>query len=203
MTGTGHLWKRPLDVALSFLLLVLASPALALVAVLVRLDSRGPVLFRQQRAGRNGVPFTMYKFRSMVHGSADDRHRQAAAAWFAGAPSETGGYKSRSDPRITRVGRMLRTLSIDELPQLFNVLKGDMSLVGPRPGLAYEREQYQDWYFEREAVRPGMTGLWQVSGRANLAAAEMMALDVEYVRTCSLWLDVKILVRTVPALLDT
>lgn len=173
---------------------------MAVIAALIRLDSPGPRLFRQERIGQDGKPFVMLKFRSMYHGSSTEQHRQAVSDWFAGTPGPSG-YKSDHDPRVTRVGRVLRALSLDELPQLFNVVKGDMSLVGPRPSLAYERAEYCDWYFEREAVPPGMTGLWQVSGRERLSAAEMVALDVKYVRTCSPWLDLKVLARTVPTVL--
>lgn len=197
-----HRWKRPLDVVLGSTLLVASSPVQVLVSLLIRLDSPGPILFRQERIGRGGVPFTMFKFRSMYDRSSDEHHRHAVAAWLAGTPSSPGGYKSEYDPRITRMGKVIRTLSIDELPQLINVVKGDMSLVGPRPSMAYEREKYEEWYFERETVRPGITGLWQVSGRARLSAPEMIALDVEYVRRSSLLLDLKILAKTLPAMIE-
>jgi lipopolysaccharide/colanic/teichoic acid biosynthesis glycosyltransferase len=142
----------------------------------------------------------MWKFRSMHHNSDDQRHRAAASAWFAAQPSG-GGYKTLDDPRITRAGRFLRRTSLDELPQLFNVLSGEMSLVGPRPGIAYEVDHYLPSYFERQRVKPGMTGLWQVSGRDTVSAKEMMTLDVRYVRERTLWLDFRILILTLPALL--
>jgi len=175
-------------------------PLMACLALVVRLDSSGPVFFRQERLGRNGVPFQIWKFRSMRHNSDDQQHRTAASAWFAAQPAE-GGYKTLADPRITRVGRFLRKTRLDELPQLFNVLRGEMSLVGPRPGIRYELDHYQPWYFERQRVKPGMTGLWQVSGRERVSAKDMMALDVRYVRERTLWLDFRILLLTLPALL--
>jgi lipopolysaccharide/colanic/teichoic acid biosynthesis glycosyltransferase len=193
-------WTRPLDLVAGAAATLVLSPVLACIALIVRLDSPGPVFFRQDRLGVNGRPFRIWKFRSMHHNNDDSPHRAAASAWFAAQPTD-GGYKSRRDPRITRVGHLLRRTSLDELPQLFNVLSGEMSLVGPRPGIAYELEHYLPWYFERQRVKPGMTGLWQVSGRDHLSAEEMMRLDVRYVRDRTLWLDVKILVLTVPALL--
>jgi len=193
-------WKRPLDVLIATLATIGLSPLIGVVAILVRIDSRGPVFFRQERLGRDGKPFRMWKFRSMYHNSEDGRHRDAATAWFAAQPTGNG-YKSLADPRITRVGRFLRRTSLDEIPQLFNVLSGDMSLVGPRPAIAYELTHYQPWYFERQHVKPGMTGLWQVSGRDTVSAQDMMALDIRYVRERTLWLDVRILFLTVPALL--
>ena len=179
---------------------MVAAPLLAVLALLVRIDSPGPVFFRQERVGRDGVPFQMFKFRSMYHHSEDAAHRAAAAAWFSGRAVD-GRYKSLADPRITRVGRVLRATSLDELPQLLNVLNGTMSLVGPRPAIAYELAYYEPWYFDRQRVKPGMTGLWQVSGRDRVSAETMMRLDLRYVRECSPWLDMKILTLTVPAML--
>lgn len=180
--------------------LVLLAPLIGCIAVLVRWESPGPILYRQERIGKDGVAFGMWKFRSMRWGSNDTHHRRAAAAWFAGTPT-AGGYKPESDPRITRVGRWLRRSTLDELPQLFNVLRGEMSLVGPRPAIPYELALYQPWYYERQAVKPGMTGLWQVTGRDQVSAPVMMTLDVRYVQARSLWLDLKILALTVPAVL--
>lgn len=193
-------WTRPLDLVVGAAATLVLSPVIACLAIIVRLDSPGPVFFRQERLGLDGRPFRIWKFRSMHHNNNDSHHRVAASAWFAAQPTD-GGYKSRRDPRITRVGNIIRKTSLDELPQLFNVLTGEMSLVGPRPGIAYELDHYLPWYFERQRVKPGMTGLWQVSGRASLSAEAMMALDVRYVRERSLWLDIKILVLTVPAVL--
>jgi lipopolysaccharide/colanic/teichoic acid biosynthesis glycosyltransferase len=196
----GGAWKRGLDVVVAVLALVLLSPLFLIAALAVRLDSRGPVLFRQERVGLGGTPFLMLKFRSMRNGASEQAHVDTAAAWFAGT-SKVRGYKSNHDPRITRIGRLLRRTSVDELPQLFNVLRGEMSVVGPRPAIPYELAHYKGWYFQRFATRPGMTGLWQVSGRELRSAAEMMDLDVRYVRSCSLGLDLLLLLLTVPALL--
>jgi lipopolysaccharide/colanic/teichoic acid biosynthesis glycosyltransferase len=201
----GHLyssdrWTRPFDLILGAVATIALLPLIAFLAAMVRLDSRGPAFFRQERVGRDGVPFRMWKFRSMFHNSDDQRHRAAASAWFAAQP-KGGAYKTLADPRITRVGRFLRRTSLDEVPQLFNVLAGEMSLVGPRPGIAYELEHYLPWYFERQRVKPGMTGLWQVSGRERVSAEAMMTLDVRYVRERTPWFDLKILILTPPALL--
>jgi lipopolysaccharide/colanic/teichoic acid biosynthesis glycosyltransferase len=193
-------WKRPLDLTAGAVAMLVLLPVFACLAIMIRLDSPGSVFFRQERVGRDGARFRMWKFRSMYRDSDDMRHRAAAEAWFAATPTE-GRYKSLSDPRITRVGRFIRRTSLDELPQLFNVLGGDMSLVGPRPAIAYELQHYLPWYFERQRVKPGMTGLWQVSGRESVSAGDMMGLDVRYVRECTAWLDFKILLRTLPALL--
>jgi lipopolysaccharide/colanic/teichoic acid biosynthesis glycosyltransferase len=193
-------WKRALDLVAGSVALVLLLPVMAILALWVRLDSPGPILFAQERVGIDARPFRMWKFRSMYVGMVDDRHREAVAAWFAANPGPEG-YKSIDDPRITRVGRVLRRFSLDELPQLFNVMQGEMSLVGPRPAIAYELVHYQHAYFERFRVPPGMTGLWQVSGRDRTSAPEMMELDIEYVRRLSLALDLWIMTRTLPALL--
>ena len=193
-------WKRALDMLGAGFLLVALSPLMAAIVILIRLDSPGSPLFPQRRIGRNGVPFRMLKFRTMFAGSDDASHREAAANWFAGRPSENG-YKLERDGRITGAGRLLRAVSLDELPQLFNVLRGEMSLVGPRPGIAYELDHYADWHFKRLTVRPGMTGLWQVMGRDRLPAGEMMRLDCRYVDTCSLPLDLKIMALTIPTVL--
>lgn len=188
-------WKRPLDVVLAGLGLLVGLPVLALCIVLVRLDSPGPALFGQERIGRFGRPFTIWKLRSMRDGATDDFHRAATTAWFRAEPPPNG-YKPEGDPRVTRVGGFLRRTCLDELPQLFNVLKGEMSLVGPRPAIPYELALYEPWYFQRLAVAPGITGLWQISGRNGLSAAAMMTLDVRYVRQASLGLDIRILART-------
>jgi lipopolysaccharide/colanic/teichoic acid biosynthesis glycosyltransferase len=166
-------------------------------------------VFRQARIGRGGVPFEFLKFRSM-HAGADDRvHREYVTKLIAGQHREINEgndrepvYKLRSDPRITAVGRFLRRTSIDELPQLFNVLRGDMSLVGPRPPIPYEMEEYQLWHRRRlQEVRPGITGLWQVHGRSKTTFDEMVRLDLFYIRNWSLWLDIKLLLKTVVVVL--
>ena len=197
--------KRSLDTAVAALLLVLVSPLLLGLAIAVRLTSRGPAFFRQERLGRGGRPFMMLKFRTMYTDTDDDVHRQYVTQLLtedAPAAGGSGGlYKLEADPRITPVGRWLRRTSLDELPQLVNVLRGEMSLVGPRPALAWEAELYRDGDHERFEVLPGITGLWQVSGRSRLSMREALALDVEYVRRQSLWLDLWILARTIPTVL--
>jgi lipopolysaccharide/colanic/teichoic acid biosynthesis glycosyltransferase len=172
------------------------------VAVLVRLTSRGPVLFRQTRVGRTGAPFLMLKFRTMRHGCDDKTHRDYVRLLLADqAPAHDGLYKLVDDPRVTRVGAVLRRLSLDEVPQLLNVLKGDMSLVGPRPALDFEADLFPDWAAPRYLVAPGVTGLWQVSGRNRLTMLQGLELDVEYVERRSFVVDLLILARTVPAVL--
>jgi len=193
-------WKRPFDLVIGSAFLALLSPLIACLALLVRLDSPGPAFYRQERVGRHGTRFRIWKFRSMYVNSDPAPHHQLAAAWFK-ADDSVRGYKSRRDPRVTRMGRFLRRTSLDELPQLINVLGGKMSLVGPRPAIPYELVYYAPAYFDRQKLLPGITGLWQVHRRDRLSAHEMMALDLQYLRDCSFWLDIKILARTVPALL--
>jgi lipopolysaccharide/colanic/teichoic acid biosynthesis glycosyltransferase len=190
--------KRALDIVLASLLLALLTPLTLMVAVLIKLDGSGPVLFRQRRLGRHMRPFSMLKFRTMEPGVSAGPHRAYIAELATGSPSDrgTGVKKLQADPRVTSVGRFLRRLSIDETPQLLNVLAGHMSLVGPRPALDYELEFYGATHFERFAVRPGLTGLWQVSGRSRLGFQEMLDLDVEYVRHGTLLTDLHILART-------
>jgi lipopolysaccharide/colanic/teichoic acid biosynthesis glycosyltransferase len=193
---------RALDVAVSAVLLLVLFPLFLALAAAIRLDSRGRVVYRQRRVGRNLEPFTVNKFRTMHSGAGHETHRQFVIGLIAGTPAqdaEPNFFKMANDHRVTRVGRFLRKSSLDELPQLWNVLRGDMSLVGPRPPIPYEVEHYPPHWFDRFAVKPGMTGLWQVSGRSELTLEEMIALDVEYARTRSVWLNLKILVRTVPA----
>ncbi len=188
--------KRGLDIAISALALVVLSPVLAIIAVLIKYDSPGPILFRQVRVGRGGELFTLYKFRSMRQGA--DKEKQALLAL-----NEATGplFKIRGDPRLTRVGRVLRRLSLDELPQFYNILRGDLSLVGPRPPVPSEVEQYQDWHLRRLDVSPGLTGLWQVSGRRELPFDEMVMLDLFYAEHWSLFMDFKILLRTIPTVI--
>lgn len=194
------LWKRLLDLVVSITGLIVLGPLIACLAVMIRLDSPGPAFFGQRRIGRLGVPFTLWKFRSMYHRSSQALHQQASLNWFTDQ-RQGHRYKDEADPRITALGRFLRRTNLDELPQLFNVLKGEMSLVGPRPVMEYERSFFESWHYEREKVRPGITGLWQVSDRFRLSARQMIALDVRYVRECSFRNDVKILALTVLAVL--
>ena len=193
-------WKWPFDLIISGILLVVLSPLMAYLALLVRADSPGPAFYRQDRIGRHGKHFRIWKFRSMHVNSDPAQHHVIAAAWFA-ADDSARGYKSQRDPRVTRVGRFLRQTSLDELPQLINVLRGEMSLVGPRPAIPYELAYYIPEYFERQKLLPGITGLWQVHRRDRLSADEMMSLDLKYLRDCSLWLDIQIVALTIPALL--
>ena len=190
--------KRVIDLLLATVLLFVLAPALLLVALVVRLDSPGPALFRQPRIGRHGRSFRMLKFRSMTADASPELHRHYIGQLANEAAQSTGGglRKLTSDPRVTRIGAILRRTSIDELPQLLNVLAGHMSLVGPRPAVSYELEHYRPSHFERFTVRPGLTGLWQVSGRAQLGLQAMLDLDVEYVRRRSLIFDFTLLLKT-------
>ena len=194
--------KRVLDLTLSLVLLVACAPLVLLVAVLVRTTSPGPVLFRQTRVGRGGRPFEMLKFRTMRHGCDDTAHREYVQRLLADqADAQQGLYKLAGDPRVTRLGRLLRRASIDELPQLLNVLKGEMALVGPRPALPFEAELFPAWAAPRYRVAPGLTGLWQVSGRNRLTMLQGLRLDVEYAEHCTFVGDLRILLRTLPAVL--
>ncbi|MGH9789022.1 MAG: exopolysaccharide biosynthesis polyprenyl glycosylphosphotransferase, partial [Candidatus Acidiferrales bacterium] len=188
--------KRLLDAAGAALLLVLLSPLLLALAALVKLTSRGPVFYRQERCGLGGRRFALAKFRSMV---ADAEQRQAELA----ALNEADGpvFKMRLDPRVTGAGRWMRRLSLDELPQLWNILKGDMSFVGPRPPLPAEVEKYERWQRRRLRMRPGLTCLWALEGRSDLSFARWMELDMAYIDNWSLWLDLKIFLKTIPRVL--
>jgi lipopolysaccharide/colanic/teichoic acid biosynthesis glycosyltransferase len=202
---TADLGKRLFDlVAASICVLVLFS-LLAAVAVLIRLTTPGPALFRQTRLGRGRHPFMLYKFRTMYDGCGDEVHRRYVHSLATEENPTAGGrcglYKLDGDARITPLGRVLRRLSIDELPQLFNVIKGDMSLVGPRPALPWEAELFHPPYDQRFIVMAGMTGLWQVSGRNRLTFRQALELDVEYVRRRCFALDLLILLKTIPAVL--
>ncbi|HWN41413.1 MAG TPA: sugar transferase, partial [Thermoanaerobaculia bacterium] len=189
--------KRALDVALASLLLLLGLPVVTLIAGLIKLTSGGNVLFRQTRCGLNGRFFTLYKFRTMVEG-AEDRRRELLHLNEMKGPV----FKLRSDPRVTWLGRILRRFSLDELPQLWNVLRGDMSLVGPRPPIPEEVAQYQRWQRRRLAMKPGLTCLWQISGRNNIDFERWMQLDLEYIDSWSPMLDLKILLKTIPVVLS-
>lgn len=195
-TGAWPAAKRALDVLTSAGGLLLLAPLLLLVALGVRLSSRGPALFRQERLGQGLEEFSVFKFRTMRTDAPDDLHREYIAKLAAGEVEDETLKKLTQDPRVTRVGAVLRKTSLDELPQLINVLQGTMSLVGPRPALRYELEHYAPHHYERFSVKPGITGLWQVSGRNQLGFREMLELDVEYARTQSLLLDLKILAKT-------
>jgi lipopolysaccharide/colanic/teichoic acid biosynthesis glycosyltransferase len=210
---------RALDVIVAGALLVLLSPLLLALVIAVRLDSPGPAIFRQRRIGRGRRAFTVHKFRTMYDGSTHEKHREFVVGLINGEqprqdPPEAPGtphedsdgetglyYKMIEDSRVTRLGRLLRRSSLDELPQLWNVLRGDMSLVGPRPPIPYEVEHYPAHWFGRFAVKPGITGLWQVNGRSQVTLEQMVQFDIEYARRRSLWLNLTILARTIPAVL--
>ncbi|MBM2810649.1 MAG: undecaprenyl-phosphate glucose phosphotransferase [Chloroflexi bacterium] len=193
ITGWNLFVKRALDVVGSAVLMILLSPVLAVTALAIKLDSHGPILFRQQRLGRNGTPFVCFKFRSM-----QDRAEDQLDGLMERNEADGPIFKIRDDPRLTRVGRFIRRTSMDEFPQLWNVLRGEMSLVGPRPPIPTEVEQYEEWHRRRLEVVPGMTGLWQVSGRSHLSFDEMVMLDIYYIENWSLGLDLQILTRTIP-----
>ena len=202
--GVSRGWaiaKRALDVTFAVLGLIAAIPILVVVAIAIKNHSPGPLLFRQRRFGRDLEPFTVLKFRTMHVGVSAESHHRYIAELANGGDDEPGLKKLVGDKRVTRVGRVLRRLSLDELPQLFNVLSGSMSLIGPRPAIEYELEHYRPEHFERFAVRPGLTGLWQVSGRSRLGFTQMLDLDAEYARSCNARTDLAILARTPRALL--
>jgi lipopolysaccharide/colanic/teichoic acid biosynthesis glycosyltransferase len=194
--------KRLFDLAGASLLLVLCAPLLGAIALLVKAGSRGPVLYEQRRIGLGGRPFVMYKFRSMYDGADAARHRRHAEGLILAGqerPAEArraAWITLRGDPRVTPVGRVLRRLNLDELPQLLNVLRGDMSLVGPRPALPYEVALYATWHRQRLAALPGITGSWQVRARNRGTFDDMVRADLDYLRRRSLWLDLKLLAQT-------
>lgn len=193
--------KRAFDVIFTLLLLVPLLFVMAIVAILIRLDSKGPIFFRQKRLGLNGSEFTMFKFRSMYVNSDDSLHRNAIVHYMNGKKLHdeafsNNSYKLGDDPRITRVGEFIRKTSMDELPQFFNVLRGEMTLVGPRPPLAYEVEYYtpRDWL--RLSGKPGLTGLWQVYGRSQVPFRDMVEMDITYLQRQSFWEDLKLIGST-------
>lgn len=206
---TGNTLKRAMDIAGSGLAMVLAFPVFLFIAAAIKLNSKGPVFFRQQRIGHDGKPFVFLKFRSMYVGNDPHVHKEYVQKLIAGTadrnPSGNGQgvFKLTRDSRITPVGAFLRRTSLDELPQFINVLKGEMSLVGPRPPLPYEVAAYDLWHRRRLLeAKPGITGLWQVKGRSRVKFDDMVRLDLEYARTWTLWMDIKILLRTPLAVLD-
>jgi len=199
--------KRLLDLAVATACLALLAPLLVLVAALIRSTTPGPALFRQIRLGRDQRPFVLYKFRTMYTGSPDEVHREYVRKLLTQDQPPDGGrrgvFKLEHDERITPLGRLIRRSSIDELPQLLNVIRGDMSLVGPRPALPWEAEMFDAVHFARFIVPPGLTGLWQVSGRNSLTMRQGLDLDLQYVRRQSLALDLWILLKTIPVVLST
>ena len=184
--------KRGIDVIASLCGLILLSPILLVIMVLIKLESKGPVIFSQERVGRYGKKFKMYKFRSMVVNAEELKKNLEAQNEMSGPM-----FKMKDDPRVTKVGRFIRKTSLDEIPQLVNILKGDMSLVGPRPSLPKEVEQFESWMHKRHEVKPGLTCYWQVSGRNNIDFEDWMKLDIKYVEERSLLIDIKLILKTV------
>jgi lipopolysaccharide/colanic/teichoic acid biosynthesis glycosyltransferase len=204
----AKLVKRSMDITVSATILLLLAPVLLVIAILVKLTSPGPVFFRQKRIGQYGVPFTFLKFRSMQAAGDPKIHRDYVVRFIRGnaeanAAGEKKVFKLTNDPRVTTIGRVIRRTSLDELPQLFNVLRGEMSLVGPRPPIDYELEVYDIWHRRRLLeAKPGITGLWQISGRSKTSFDDMVRLDLQYARRYSLWLDLKILIKTPAAVVS-
>jgi exopolysaccharide biosynthesis polyprenyl glycosylphosphotransferase len=202
LSSSARILKRTFDLLFAALAIVLLFPLWLIIALLIKLDSRGPVFYTQERVGMDGRLFLLYKFRTMKAGADPELHREYQKAFIAGRAEANVGndskptYKLLADPRITKVGKLLRRSSLDEVPQLLNVLLGDMSIVGPRPPIPYEVEAYELWHRKRLDMKPGLTGLWQVSGRNRLPFEEMVRLDLFYIENWSLLLDLKILLRT-------
>lgn len=203
--GVNRALKRALDIVVSLVALIVLSPVLIAAAIAIKLTSPGPILFKQTRIGLDCRPFTFFKLRTMYVDADDARHARFMEQVIKGGGVKTADgrvvYKEENDPRVTPVGRFLRRYSIDEIPQFFNVLAGDMSVVGPRPPITYEVEKYADWQKGRLAAKPGITGVWQVSGRNAVSFEEMAKMDIAYMENWSLWGDIKIILRTIPVVL--
>jgi exopolysaccharide biosynthesis polyprenyl glycosylphosphotransferase len=207
LSGSARVFKRGVDLIVSSLILFFTAPLWLIIAIAIKLESRGPVFYRQERVGMDGQIFQIYKFRSMLDDlEIDEAHREYMERVIKSlgdtnlGTQERPSYKYINNSRMTRVGHLLRRTSLDELPQVFNVFKGEMSLVGPRPPIPYEVECYETWHRKRLDVKPGLTGLWQVSGRYQLSFQQMVQLDIYYIENWSLWLDLKIILKTLPAL---
>ena len=206
LSSGARIVKRASDVIIASLALAILSPLWLLIALLIKLDSRGPALYKQERVGMDGRLFLFYKFRTMHAGTDDAQHREYQKRYITGDPNSNLGddykpaFKLKTDDRVTRLGRVLRKTSLDELPQLFNVMRGDMSIVGPRPPIPYEVEAYELWHRKRLDMKPGITGLWQVSGRNRLPFDEMVRMDLFYIENWSLLLDLKIVLQTLPVM---
>ncbi|QOG22560.1 MULTISPECIES: sugar transferase [Bradyrhizobium] len=196
--------KRALDVAISVPAIVVLTPVFIGIWIAIHLDSPGPAVFCQRRIGRDEKPFNCFKFRTLHHNADQNVHREAIRRAFAKEPLSNdpdAPYKLTDDPRVTRVGRLLRRTSLDELPQLLNVLRGEMSIVGPRPAIPYELEHFRDWHHKRHIVKPGITGICQVRGRGRICPEAMLEMDVEYAMNWTFWTDLKLIALTVPAVL--
>jgi lipopolysaccharide/colanic/teichoic acid biosynthesis glycosyltransferase len=204
----GLFVKRTIDVLVSLLVLVLGFPFFLAIALLIKVTSPGPVFFKQGRIGEKGRSFVMYKFRTMREGIDDSIHREFTQNFIKGNgsyskldDSESKIYKLTNDSRITGIGGFLRRVSLDELPQFINILRGEMAIVGPRPPLPYEYECYEEWHKQRVKVKPGLTGLWQVQGRSSVPFEQMVRLDIHYIENWSLMMDLKIMLWTLPVML--
>jgi exopolysaccharide biosynthesis polyprenyl glycosylphosphotransferase len=208
LSSGARILKRTFDLVVAALAIVMLLPLWLLIALFIKLDSKGPVFYTQERVGMDGRLFLLYKFRTMKAGADPELHREYQKAFIAGRAEANIGndnkptYKLLADPRITRIGRLLRRTSLDEVPQLLNVLLSDMSIVGPRPPIPYEVEAYELWHRKRLDMKPGLTGLWQVSGRNRLPFEEMVRLDLFYIENWSLLLDLKIILRTVLVMIE-
>ena len=198
--------KRTIDIVGSILALMIFSPLFLIIAILIKLSSKGPIFFRQERVGHFGKKFTFFKFRTMYVNNDQNIHREYINNFMRGeidhnSSGDNGrkecAYKLKNDPRVTPIGRFLRKSSLDELPQFINVLRGEMSLVGPRPPIPYELENYDIWHIRRILeIKPGITGIWQILGRSSTTFDDMVRMDIKYIREWSLWLDIKILLKT-------
>lgn len=184
-------YKRCMDIICSLIGLIVLLPILFVTAILIKVESKGPVFFTQERVGTNGIKFKMYKFRSMVNNAEQLKEKLRLKNEMDGPM-----FKIRNDPRVTKVGRFIRTTSIDELPQLINILKGDMSLVGPRPSLSDEVKEFEPWMMERLNVKPGLTCYWQISGRNDIQFKDWMMLDIKYLKERSISVDIKLILKT-------
>lgn len=197
--------KRVMDVCLAVPALIILSPFLVAIGIAVKLDSPGPAIFRQGRVGKDEREFKPFKFRSMYVNNDEGFHRRAIKRLVDGekavASDGTVGFKTEEDPRVTKVGRFLRKTGLDELPQIINVVTGEMSIVGPRPAIPYELEFYKDWYYKRFAVRPGITGLWQVTRHRTKDLQDIVVRDIEYIDTYSIGMDIRIILQTIPRIL--
>src|SRR6476646_739397 len=206
LSNGARILKRTFDLIVAALAIVLLLPLWLMIALFIKLDSKGPVFYTQERVGMDGRLFLLYKFRTMKAGADPELNREYQKAFIAGRAEANIGndnkptYKLLADPRITRIGKLLRRTSLDEVPQLLNVLLGDMSIVGPRPPIPYEVESYELWHRKRLDMKPGITGLWQVSGRNRLTFDEMVRMDLYYIENWSLLLDVKIILQTLPVM---
>src|SRR5256714_317448 len=206
LSNGARIVKRTSDLIIASVALAILSPLWLLIALLIKLDSRGPALYKQERVGMDGRLFLFFKFRTMRADTDDAKHREYQRRYISGDPNSNLGddqkpaFKLKTDNRVTRLGRVLRKTSLDELPQLFNVLRGDMSIVGPRPPIPYEVEAYELWHRKRLDMKPGITGLWQVSGRNRLPFDEMVRMDLYYIENWSLLLDIKIILQTLPVM---